>query len=125
MSASDSLFENLDKLDEYLHGLTLQKVKSDNLTYKEALKQVHSEVPALVALREALYLRRGRAVFQAKTFEWVNGKLKEAADQIDSLVKRAMQEHPELSYGRALLLVAGEHPDLIGRYDAAHRLLEG
>lgn len=115
---SGNIFDDLAKLDEYIGKLTSEKLRSGGTSYKLALQQVQRENPALLTLREALYMRRERGRHSAKTLEWIDGQLKEVADNLKALTLAAMQAHPELSYGAASKLVAREHPDLVGHYEA-------
>jgi len=121
-----TMFDDFDKLDTYLHAETVRRMQTNkDLNYKQALLEMQRENPALMRLREALYMKRERSKCDAKTLEWVKGELKEVADDLGNLTKEAMRAHPELTYGSAFKLVAGEQPNLIRRYNEAYKRRSG
>lgn len=108
-----SIFEDIDKLDKHMGVLTKQRVAEKAIPYSRALAEISNENPALMALREALYRRRERGKCSAKTYEWIDGRLRELEENFGDLIKQAMEKNPNLTHGQAFKLVASEHPQLM------------
>lgn len=113
--ADENCFSDPLKLDEYLSAEAKRRMKDKGTSFSVALKEIAAENPALVRLRDGLY-RAGQARRHGtKHFEAISGLLGEVEGQIATLVRDAMKEHPELSYGQAMKKVAASEHDHLFR----------
>ncbi len=118
------LFNDHRKLSQHLCDLAHKRATETGATFKQALHEIYGEYPTLVRLREALYMEEEAQRHGAKTYELINGELREIDSQLQALTQAAMQAHPELTYGQAFKAVCSEHTDLVRLREAFRRQLE-
>jgi len=120
MEKEATVFNNLSKLDDFLHREITEKMQKTDLDYGQAMLAYARENPALMALRDALF-RDNRS--GTKVYKIVKGQLVELENQIRELVRDAMKEHPELDYGEALKKVAASEQNLLSARERARNFL--
>lgn len=119
------------EVDRMVREKQLQQPK---LPYKDALLAVARETPNIFQAQRALWtgfkrevnleVKNGRLVATELTNPLAasEGGLDSATKELCAVVEQKMRACPELSYDRALKLVASENPDLAHRY--VHRFDE-
>lgn len=126
-----SIFDNYEALDKYLMDQVAKKVREEGLTYRQAMLNVAAESPALVKLREVLYMEReglgdsNEDVPCATAKRTSDVQIDKIDKELKALVKGALARNPQLSYGQATKLVASEHRDLICQRETLIRLRDG
>jgi hypothetical protein len=105
-----NVFNDLGKLDAFLHQEITSKMQKAGLDYSQALLAFGSENPLLMNLREALSRNKRSGT---KIYKLVGEQLVEIENNIRELVRGAIKEHPELDYGEALKEVAAREPNLL------------
>jgi phage I-like protein len=118
-----SIFTDYRKLDEWLCNEAQARQKAKGLSFRDALLQVARENPAIMRLREELYMEGARSASQLKTYKVVGDHLVELESQIEQLTREAMERHPGLNYGQALKVTASEHPELFRTREQFMRFL--
>jgi hypothetical protein len=116
--ADENIFNDLDMLDEHLHGATVRMMGERGLRYRAAMEQVARENPALTRLREGLYRQREGSKVDLKVYG-PDGKVVDFEAQIEALTTAAMVADPSLGRGQAFKLVAAANRDLFRRRESA------
>ena len=96
--SDENVFNDLNMLDEHLHGATVRMVGERGLRYSAAMEQVAREQPALMRLREGLYRQREGSAIDLKVYG-PDGKMVDFEAQIESLVSEAMAANPGMGRG--------------------------
>ena len=116
-----NVFNDMGKLDAFLHKEITSHMQKTGLDYGQALLTVARVNPALFALREALYRDKRSGT---KIYKVVGEQLVEIENKIGELVRDAMKEHPELDYAEALKKVAAsDHQNLFRAREFARNYL--
>ena len=116
--ADENIFNDLNMLDEHLHGATVRKMGERGLRYREAMEQVAREQPALMRLREGLFRQREANAVDLKVYGQ-DGKVVDYEKQVESLVSEAMAANPGMGRGQAFKLVAAGNKELFRRRESA------
>lgn len=101
----ENSFESVDAIDTFICNAVEERIRQTGLPHNQACRAVTQENAPLMRRREALYRGDGNN----STFK---SELVKIEQDIARLTEDAMKEHPELTRGRALVLVASEHRDL-------------
>ena len=119
-----TIFDSYDKLSKYLCDLTKQRVAEKGLDFRAALSEIAAENPALMKLREGLYMQ-DQTGLGSSHYVLVQGQLKQVEQDLEGMIAEAMKEHPEFMYSQALELTASEHPETWRRREGLRRQLHG
>jgi hypothetical protein len=118
--SDENVFNDLNMLDEHLHGATVRMMGARGLRYSEAMEQVARENPALTRLREGLYRQREANAIDLKVYR-SDGKVVDFESQIEALTVEAIAANPGMGRGQALKLVAAGNRELFHRRESARQ----
>jgi uncharacterized protein YoaH (UPF0181 family) len=107
-----TVFNDLDTLNSHFASETSKRAQERKISYSEALLQVARENPALMELRQAFCTARASTDQSLGHFVTDKATLLSIERQIETVVKAAQIERPELSSGQAIRIAATEHADL-------------
>lgn len=111
--ANRTVFNDPQKLDEFLDQQIQALSAQEGLDYGQALLEVKRRNPAIWRLRDQLYQAGQDRNMNRETYEIVQGLIKQVDLSIEAFIQEAMREHPELTQEQALRAVLSEHRDIV------------
>ncbi len=120
-----TVFNDLDALNGFLADEATERAAQSGVSYAEALALIGRENPDLMKLRQAFRTAQATSAAGLRSFQRIDGQLRENERQVDTVVQAIRSGNPGLSQAEALTMAASEYVELFRERMRLRRLREG